>query len=114
MRGRAFSNSNLPATVAIVMVAGVCLLNRSLTGAPSIVMLTTANESGIANSVSKAVPIDVRNPFFLSLGTNGRACVDCHQADQGWSITPVRLRQLFDATNGLAPVFRTNDGSNSP
>ena len=52
------------------------------------------------------------NPFFQQLGTNGRSCVSCHQPAQGWSITPAELRERFDRTEGLDPVFRTNDGSN--
>ena len=108
--------SGLPVAATLLAVVGAaCLVNPRAAGFESQQSMTTANDSGIAASMSKAGPIDRRNPFFLSLGTNGRACVaDCHQPDQGWSITPARLRQLFDATDGHAPVFRTNDGSNSP
>jgi cytochrome c peroxidase len=52
------------------------------------------------------------NPFFRSLGTNGRTCLTCHQPAQGWSITPEELRDRFDRTDGLDPIFRANDGSN--
>src|SRR5215831_18289214 len=52
------------------------------------------------------------NPFFQSLGTNGRRCVSCHQPAQAWSITPAELRERFDRTDGSDPIFRTNDGSN--
>ena len=52
------------------------------------------------------------NPFFKELGTNGRSCATCHQPAQGWSITPTELRDRFDRTDGLDPIFRTNDGSN--
>jgi hypothetical protein len=108
-------HKRLPAAVVVLAVAStIWLVSQSAAVADPNPMLTTANESGIAASVSKFGPIDRRNPFFLSLGTNGRACVDCHQPDQGWSITPAGLQQLFNSTGGLAPVFRTNDGSNSP
>src|SRR5215831_15693924 len=40
------------------------------------------------------------NPFFQSLGTNGRRCVSCHQPAQAWSITPAELRERFDRTDG--------------
>jgi cytochrome c peroxidase len=76
-------------------------------------MQTTQNETGHAATVSTK-PIDRQNPFFQSLGTNGRACVHCHQPDAAWSITPAGLRRVFDSSGGLDPVFRTNDGSNSP
>ncbi|HKW01561.1 MAG TPA: hypothetical protein VJN96_17170 [Vicinamibacterales bacterium] len=58
--------------------------------------------------------IDLTNPFFQSLGTNGRACITCHQPLDGWTVTPAHLRDRFNATRGLDPIFRTNDGSNSP
>ncbi len=53
-------------------------------------------------------------PFFQSLGTNGRTCASCHQPDQGWTIAPSQIQAVFNATQGLDPVFRTNDGANSP
>ncbi len=86
----------------------------AILGSESQSMLNTANGTGKAGTVSAAGPIDRRNPFFQSLGTNGRACVHCHQADQGWSITPAGLQQVFAASKGLDPVFRPNDGANSP
>lgn len=74
----------------------------------------TQNESGLATTLAAGAPIDPSNPFFQSLGTNGRACVHCHQPDAAWSITPAGLQKVFQQTRGLDPVFRTNDGSNSP
>ncbi len=53
-------------------------------------------------------------PFFQSLGTNGRTCGTCHVASEGWTITPAGMQARFNATNGMDPAFRTNDGSNSP
>ncbi len=60
--------------------------------------------------------IDQTNPFFVSLGKNGRTCATCHQAQDGWTITPADVQARFDATTpkGTDPIFRTNDGSNSP
>jgi hypothetical protein len=72
------------------------------------------NPSGFAATFSTAGSIDLSNPFFQSLGTNGRACVSCHQPSDGWTVTPERIRARFDATDGMDPIFRTNDGSNSP
>lgn len=56
-------------------------------------------------------PIDLRGPFFQSLGTNGRSCSSCHRPAQGWSISAEEVRIRFDFTQGLDPIFRTNDGS---
>jgi cytochrome c peroxidase len=48
--------------------------------------------------------------FFASLGTNGRTCNTCHAQNNGWSITPQRVRTLgrFD------PIFAPVDGSDCP
>jgi cytochrome c peroxidase len=72
------------------------------------------NDSGHHATYNVNGPIDLTNPFFQSLGTNGRACVTCHEPADGWTITPAHVRERFDTTRGLDPIFRTNDGSNSP
>jgi cytochrome c peroxidase len=72
------------------------------------------NPTGAAQTFSTAGHIDTDNPFFQDLGTNGRTCFTCHRPDTGWSITPAGVRERFEATAGLDPIFRTNDGSNSP
>jgi cytochrome c peroxidase len=77
-------------------------------------VLDARNASGIAESLSTSGPIDLANPFFQSLGGNGRACVTCHQPSAGWTVTPENVRARFDATGGTDPIFRTNDGSVSP
>lgn len=56
----------------------------------------------------------MRNPFFQSLGSNGRSCSSCHLPDQGWTVTPQKIQKRFDVTGGRDPIFRTNDGSVSP
>jgi cytochrome c peroxidase len=77
-------------------------------------MLPFANPTGVAATFSTAGKVDLTGPFFQSLGTNGRACVTCHQPSTGWTITPANVQARFDATGGMDPIFRTNDGSNSP
>jgi cytochrome c peroxidase len=70
------------------------------------------NVSGVLETNNVNGNIDLTNPFFKSIGTNGRACVSCHLPDEGWSISAERTQLRFDATGGLDPIFRTNDGSN--
>ena len=72
------------------------------------------DESGTFRTVSVTGRVDQTNPFFKSLGSNGRACVTCHQPTSGWTITPTSAQAVFDATGGLDPLFRTVDGANSP
>jgi cytochrome c peroxidase len=56
-------------------------------------------------------PLDLDNPFFQDLGTNGRTCFSCHRPAEAWSVTPGELRDRFEDTLGLDPIFRNNDGS---
>src|SRR6266849_3602698 len=59
-------------------------------------------------------PVDLSNPFFNRLGTNDRTCASCHDAGDGWSITPAHLQQRFQISRGRDPVFRAIDGANCP
>jgi hypothetical protein len=78
-------------------------------------VLDTPNRSGVLRTITRdGGPIDLFNPFFQSLGTHGRSCVSCHVPSTAWTISPREVRARFQATRGLDPIFRTNDGSNSP
>ena len=100
--------------IATGLAVSTVAISYAASDATTSPVLTTRNETGYASTVSTQGTIDRQNPFFQDLGTNGRACVHCHQPDAAWSITPANLRQVFDTSAGLDPVFRTNDGSNSP
>jgi len=75
---------------------------------------TFPDSAGQSTTISTTGAVAVTHPFFANLGKNGRACVTCHQPQSGWSITPQDVRARFKSTNGLDPIFRTVDGSNSP
>ena len=72
------------------------------------------DESGSVQTTTPSGAIDTTNPFFQSLGTNGRFCGSCHVAENGWTITPAGVQARFDATNGTDPIFNPLDGSDSP
>jgi hypothetical protein len=72
------------------------------------------NGSGSHQTFSSTGNVSVANPFFQSLGTNGRACSSCHLPSAAWTVTPAQVQQVFNATGGTDPIFRTNDGSNAP
>lgn len=72
------------------------------------------NPSGSAVTVNLNGAMDLSNDFFQNLGTNGRSCDTCHRIEEGWSITPAGVQARFNATQGTDPIFRVNDGSNSP
>ena len=74
--------------------------------------LRADDASGIVRTVNLNGPLDLNNPFFKELGTNGRSCFSCHRPAQGWSITPDSVQRRFEESRGLDPIFRTNDGSN--
>jgi cytochrome c peroxidase len=78
-------------------------------------VLDTSNGDGVLRTITlDGAPLDRTNPFFQSLGTNGRSCVSCHVPSAGWTITPTEVQDRFNKTKGLDPIFRTNDGSNAP
>jgi len=54
------------------------------------------------------------HPFFTALGTNGRACVSCHQPAYAMSVSAAGLRERWRVTQGKDPVFAAIDGSNCP
>ncbi len=76
--------------------------------------LPFTNPTGLSATFSTTGSIDLGNEFFQSLGTNGRSCFSCHRPNEGWTVTPAGLQARFKLTGGKDPIFRTNDGSNSP
>ncbi len=52
--------------------------------------------------------------FFNPMGSNGRACVTCHQLSNAMSVTPERLADRWAETSGTDPVFAAVDGSDCP
>jgi cytochrome c peroxidase len=76
---------------------------------------TFADDFGTTQVFSTAsTGIDTSNPFFKSLGTNGRTCNSCHKLENALGISVAKIKQIFDATGGTDPIFRINDGSNAP
>jgi cytochrome c peroxidase len=70
--------------------------------------------TGAVRTFSTTGSVDTTNPFFQSLGTNGRSCGSCHQAADAWSVTPPHIQERFAASNGEDPIFRPVDGANCP
>ena len=54
------------------------------------------------------------HPFFVPLGTNGRACITCHQPSNAMSLSRETIRKRWLDTNGKDPLFAAIDGSNCP
>src|SRR6266851_10194659 len=105
-----FQRRNLCAIVAALFVVSASGSADEPTFLPN--MLPFPNGSGLAATFSTAGNVDLQGPFFQSLGTNGRSCGSCHRPAQGWTISADEIKARFEATQGLDPIFRTNDGSN--
>lgn len=74
--------------------------------------VTFADASGQVTTLTTAGSFDTSNPFFKSLGTNGRACVTCHRPAQAWTLTPAEVQRRFSFSQGEDPLFTNNDGAN--
>lgn len=99
--------------VALVLVIGAVFTGLAASGQPLPNLFPFPNETGLLETYNVANgPIDLSGPFFQSLGTNGRSCASCHRPAQGWTISAAEVKARFEATQGLDPIFRTNDGSN--
>jgi len=98
------------ASLVIVSLSGALAAAQAGPGAPQ----PAPNPTGTALTFTRTKRIDRTNPFFQSLGTNGRSCETCHLESSGWSLSPPEVEARFEATAGLDPLFRTNDGSTSP
>ena len=56
--------------------------------------------------------IDSNNPFFQSLGTNGRSCAICHLASDAMGLSSASAAARFASTGGTDPLFADVDGAN--
>ena len=96
-----------------ILQIGLLLSPPLLATAADIAPVPQRNGEGMSLTFSTRGTIDSNNPFFKPFG-NGRACASCHQESQGWSITPTGLQARFNQSNGNDPIFKLNDGANSP
>jgi len=74
-----------------------------------------ANTAGRIGIINTGGEIDTRNhPFFAVIGSNGRACVTCHQPSDGMSLSLETIRERWAATLGKDPLFDAFDGADCP
>jgi predicted MFS family arabinose efflux permease len=77
--------------------------------------LQFADDRGQLGIVNASGPVNTQGqPFFEPLGTNGRACVTCHQPAYAMTISAAAVRERWQATQGKDPLFAAVDGSNCP
>lgn len=77
--------------------------------------LQNPDPTGVVETYNLAAPTKTAtNPFFMSLGGNGRACVTCHEPRSGWGVSAASIQDRFDQSNGTDPIFRLVDGATCP
>lgn len=98
---------NVAAMIAIALMTPIAR-SQSLPN-----LLPLPNPSGWLETYNvNNAPISLTGAFFQSLGTNGRSCASCHVPGEGWTVSASGVQLRFLLTQGLDPIFRTNDGSN--
>lgn len=77
--------------------------------------LSYENAWGALGVLNASGPIDMSDhPFFKPLGSNGRACVTCHQPSDGMGLSLESIRERWELTGGKDPLFAAIDGANCP
>ena len=78
-------------------------------------LLPNPDPTGTIETYNTVGPTETATqPFFQSLGTNGRACATCHEPRSAWSVSAASIQQRFDASEGTDPIFRSVDGATCP
>lgn len=76
---------------------------------------TFGDASGELRLLNTSGTVDTNgHAFFTPLGSNGRACVTCHQPTSAMSLSLDLIRLRWADTQGKDPLFAAIDGSNCP
>jgi cytochrome c peroxidase len=73
-----------------------------------------ADDAGFSASFHPAGEVALDGNYFTPQGTNGRHCGTCHAPEDGWSIRPSTVVAMFNATDGLDPLFVNNLDTDRP
>jgi len=96
-------------------VVFLCLSLASVVSAMAIANLFPFRDpTGLISTFNAAGPIDQSNPFFQSLGTNGRSCSTCHLTSDAMGLSVSSVRATYAKSNGQDPLFAPVDGANCP
>jgi hypothetical protein len=84
-------------------------------GTPLAGFSTYPNDRGQVGVFNASGTYDTKgHPFFEPIGTNGRACVTCHQPSDAMSLSVRSVRERWQVTGGRDPLFAAVDGMNCP
>src|SRR5687768_16032874 len=71
---------------------------------PLAAFATYANDRGQVGVLNASGPLDTKgHPFFDPIGSNGRACVTCHQPADAMALSVRTIRERWEATRGADP-----------
>jgi hypothetical protein len=74
-----------------------------------------ANSFGELGVLNLSGPVDTKgHAFFEPIGSNGRACVTCHQPASAMSLSIELIQQRWQESGGDDPLFAAIDGRNCP
>ena len=110
----ATSQKNKTARAIMVIAFSVCVSMAVVAASHVPNLLAFLDPSGAVQTFNQNGALDTASPFFQKLGTNDRNCATCHQASDGWTVTPTHIQARFNATQGTDPIFRPVDGANCP
>ena len=86
---------------------------HSTGGGPGATFLSP-DPSGTVGTFSATGSLDPSNPFFQSLGTNGRSCASCHVQGDGWGLSAAAAQAIYASSGGRDPLFAAVDGADCP
>jgi hypothetical protein len=110
-----FNGTRKIRNVVIGLLFSVFLLTFALAGQKDRTVPNPAgfpDPDGVIRVFSANGNMDLTGSFFQDLGTNGRSCGTCHQPSDAMTVSAAHVQARFDASGGLDPIFRANDGSN--
>lgn len=101
--------------MAFLMLAAILCLSAGIeAGSRAPNPIYTTDTSGVLATYRTTGGVDLANPYFKSLGSNGRSCVTCHTAKDAWTVAPPDIQKRFDNSRGKDPIFRPVDGAVCP
>ncbi len=96
------------------LVAGLMSLATAVSAAIFPNLIPSPDPTGMVATQNAAGAIDTSNPFFQSLGTNGRSCATCHIAGNAFGLGVANVQARFASSHGQDPLFAAVDGADCP
>jgi cytochrome c peroxidase len=97
-----------------ILVASILGLATAVSAAMIPNLFPFFDPTGVMATYNVNGPTDTSNPFFQTLGTNGRSCATCHIAGNAFGLSVQHVQTRFLATRGHDPLFADVDGANCP